>query len=359
MAIPTLLIMAGGTGGHIFPGLAIAEAMRARKWNVQWMGTAGGMETTLVPKANIALHTVEFEGVVGRSGFAKLSMPFKLLLAMIKARAIIKSVRPRAIVAMGGFPALPGGLMAGFLKIPLIVHEQNAVAGKTNQVLAPRAQKVLTAFPGAFSPRKLRETVVGNPVRRDLIGLGATRAAWDGQRPLRIGVVGGSRGAQALNDIVPKAMALLPAMQRPTIVHQCGKGNADAVRVAYRSREIDADVREFIDDMQSVYASVDLMICRSGASTVSELASVEMPAILVPYPFHADQQQLHNARYLTSTGGGILMEQASLSAEVLAHTIAHISAQQLLTMRSMLRTASHDDATDIIADVIDQYREAA
>jgi UDP-N-acetylglucosamine--N-acetylmuramyl-(pentapeptide) pyrophosphoryl-undecaprenol N-acetylglucosamine transferase len=359
MIRPTILIMAGGTGGHIFPALAIADAMRSRNWTVHWLGTQNGMEKNLIPKAGYPLHTLDFEGIVGRGWLPKLLLPFRLLSALIKVRALFKRIQPQVVLGMGGYPALPGGLYAGLAKVPLIIHEQNAVPGKTNQVLAPRATKVLAAFPETFRQSKIRARVVGNPVRNGIVAVPLQRENWEGSRPLRIAIVGGSRGAQALNEVLPIAIALMPLAKRPSIIHQTGQGRAADVLRAYRQREIAADVREFIDDMAALYASVDLIICRSGASTVSELACAALPGILVPYPFHADQQQLHNARFLTSTGGAILMEQKDLSPEVLADTIAHLSPAQLYTMRTMLTANAHPESTQWIADELDVYRSAA
>jgi UDP-N-acetylglucosamine--N-acetylmuramyl-(pentapeptide) pyrophosphoryl-undecaprenol N-acetylglucosamine transferase len=350
----TLLIMAGGTGGHIYPGLAIGEEMRNRGWVVEWLGTRTGMEREIVPKAKFPFHTITFEGVMGRGLVPKLKLPFSLVSALITARNVLKKVNPSVVLGMGGYPALPGGLMSSRMRIPLVIHEQNAIVGKTNQMLSKRAREVLAAFPGAYKALQVKVQTVGNPVRKEIIGIGLQREQWNASRRLRIAVVGGSRGAQALNEVMPLALARLPAAQRPMVIHQCGKGHAAAVRNAYRSREVEADVRDFIDDMPTIYRSVDLMICRSGASTVSELACAEMPSILIPYPHHADQQQLHNARFLTSTGGAILLEQQGLHPEVLAHTIEHISAQQLTTMRSILRSNAHSDATARIADVLEK-----
>ncbi len=350
----TLLIMAGGTGGHIYPGLAIGEEMRTRGWAVEWLGTRTGMERDIVPKAKFPFHGITFEGVMGRGWFAKVKLPFSLFSALITASNVLRKVKPSIVLGMGGYPALPGGLMSKWMRIPLVIHEQNAVVGKTNQILAKRAKEVLAAFPGAFKSMQVKVQTIGNPVRQEIEGVGAKREEWTGNRPLRIAVVGGSRGAQALNDVLPLALSLLPLAQRPSVIHQCGKGQAGRVRSAYRAREVEADVREFIDDMAQIYAHVDLMICRSGASTVSELACAEMPSILVPYPHHADQQQLQNAKFLTSTGGAILLEQKSLHPEVLAHAIEHISTQQIATMRSLLRSNSYANATARIADVLEK-----
>jgi UDP-N-acetylglucosamine--N-acetylmuramyl-(pentapeptide) pyrophosphoryl-undecaprenol N-acetylglucosamine transferase len=350
----TLLIMAGGTGGHIFPAVAIAKEMQRRAWNVEWLGTADGMEAELVPKAGFRLHTLAFHGVVGKDLWSKLTMPFKLVRALITARAVLSRLRPRVVLGMGGYPALPGGLMANWMKLPLVTHEQNAVPGHTNRVLASRASRVLAAFAGAYRDTGVKPVVVGNPVRSEIVECGRHRTDWDGTRPLRVAVVGGSRGAQALNEIVPAALAKVPTAQRPTVIHQCGKGNVDRVRDLYRNVGVPADVREFVDDMATLYSEADLIICRSGASTVSEIACAQLPAIFVPYPFHSDQQQLHNANVLASAGGAMVMEQKTLSAEVLGHTLEHLSVAQLSTMRSVLATLATPDATTVIADALEQ-----
>lgn len=354
MTHKTLLIMAGGTGGHIFPAMAIAREMQRRGWDVHWLGTVGGMETMLVPKAGYRLDTLVFNGVVGKGLLAKVLLPIRLLRACIAARAVLRKVRPQVVLGMGGFPALPGGLVAAWMKLPVAIHEQNAVPGQTNKLLAPRATRVLAAFPGAFRGLRPPASVVGNPVRSDIIESAQRRSPWDGTRPLRMAVVGGSRGAQALNEIVPLALAKVPTAQRPSVIHQCGKGRLDIVRNAYRSAGVQAEVREFVEDMAALYASVDLIVCRSGASTVSEVACAELPAIFVPYPFHSDQQQLHNANVLASAGGAIVIEQKTLDAEILAHTLQNLSPQQLSTMRSVLRTLATPHATQAIADVLEE-----
>jgi UDP-N-acetylglucosamine--N-acetylmuramyl-(pentapeptide) pyrophosphoryl-undecaprenol N-acetylglucosamine transferase len=354
MAVKTLLIMAGGTGGHIFPAVAIANEMQRRAWTVEWLGTTAGMETTLVPKAGYRLHTLSFDGLVGKGLAAKLLFPMKLLRALVAARGILKRVQPSVVLGMGGFPALPGGLMAAWMRTPLVTHEQNAVAGQTNRVLAKRATRVLAAFAGAYKFMAVRAQVIGNPVRATIVECGVAREPWDGSRPLRVAVVGGSRGAQALNEIVPQALAKIPTPQRPSVIHQCGAGKSESVRDLYRRVSVQAEVRDFVDDMAALYSNIDLIICRSGASTVSEIACAELPAIFVPYPHHADRQQFHNANALAAAGGAHIMEQGSLDAETLAHALLQLTPAQLATMRSVLRTLATPNATHDIADVIEE-----
>jgi UDP-N-acetylglucosamine--N-acetylmuramyl-(pentapeptide) pyrophosphoryl-undecaprenol N-acetylglucosamine transferase len=344
MTMRTALMMAGGTGGHIYPGLAVAEALVQRQWKVHWLGTERGMEVQILAKTSIPLHTTRFEGFVGRGLLTKLITPLKLLNALLAAWRVMRLTRPDIVIGMGGYPALPGGLIATLMRIPLVIHEQNAVAGKTNRILARLADAVLCGFSGAF-PSAARVLVVGNPVRRGLVEIGVNRPAWDGEQTLRMAIIGGSRGAAALNEIAPKAMAKIPPAQRPHILHQTGRGNVAPVKAAYLAAGVDADIHEYIDDMATAYANVDVFLCRSGASTVSELACAEMPAILVPYPYHADQQQLHNARYLSAVGAAQLMEQSALTAETLCAAVMSLTSEKLLAMRVALRAKAQPDAT--------------
>ncbi|MFZ4759403.1 MAG: undecaprenyldiphospho-muramoylpentapeptide beta-N-acetylglucosaminyltransferase, partial [Burkholderiaceae bacterium] len=293
----TILIMAGGTGGHVFPGLAVAETMRARAWNVVWLGNPTGMEATLVPRHGIPMQWVRIGGLRGKGLMTKLMLPVNLLRAFWQSLSALRAVRPSVVLGMGGYVAFPGGMMAALTRIPLVVHEQNSVAGLTNRSLARVADRVLVAFPDAIAGAQW----CGNPVRDDVAALPPPDVRYGARTgPLRVLVVGGSLGAQALNTTVPKALALLAAEARPQVVHQSGRSNLDALRTAYRDAGVDADAVEFIDDMAAAYAQADLVICRAGAMTVSEVAAAGIASLMVPFPYAVDDHQTTNARFLSA-----------------------------------------------------------
>lgn len=323
----TALIMAGGTGGHIFPGLAVAELMRARGWNVHWVGApAPSMESRLVPAQGIALETVQFGGVRGK-GFKTLALlPFKLLRAFWQSLQVVRRVKPDAVVGLGGYISFPAGLMAVLLGKPLVLHEQNSVAGMANKVLARVARRVFTAFPNVMPQAEW----VGNPLREGFVTQ-ATPAERFASRsgPLRVLVVGGSLGAQALNTLVPQALALIPAAQRPTVLHQSGAKQIDALQAAYAQAGVQAELTPFIDDTAQAFAEADIVIARAGASTVTELAAVGVAAIYVPFPHAVDDHQTTNARFLVEAGGGWLIPQAELNAQDLANRLQFMTRRTL------------------------------
>ena len=354
----TLMVMAGGTGGHVYPALAVADALRARGWNVFWLGTRAGLEARVVPAAGIDMVWVSMGGVRGKGVLKKLLLPVTLLVAFWQSLVAIFKRRPDVVLGMGGYTAFPGGMMASLLNRPLVIHEQNSVGGLTNRVLACLADRVLTAFPKVFTHshdkpipcRRVTAEWVGNPVRAD-IGAMATseRAARSG--PLRLLVVGGSLGAQALNERVPQALALLPADKRPQVVHQSGRQHLDALRANYAAAGVEAEVRDYIEDMAAAYRDCDFAICRAGAMTVAELACAGVPAVLVPFPFAVDDHQTGNAEFLSDAGAAWLMQQKDLTAETLATLIGGLDRSQLAAMSEQALKLAKPDATRQVADI--------
>ncbi|MEW6119284.1 MAG: undecaprenyldiphospho-muramoylpentapeptide beta-N-acetylglucosaminyltransferase [Pseudomonadota bacterium] len=352
------MVMAGGTGGHVYPALAVADTLRARGWDVFWLGTRTGLEARVVPAAGIDMVWVAMGGVRGKGVVRKLLLPAMLLVAFWQSLRAILRRRPDAVLGMGGYTAFPGGMMASLLNRPLVVHEQNSVGGLTNRVLACLADRVLTAFPQAFTHahdrpilcRKVEAEWVGNPVRSDIAASAANdRAHRSG--PLRVLVVGGSLGASALNDLVPKALARLPAERRPAVVHQSGRQHLDALRANYAAAGVEADVRDYIEDMAAEYRACDVAICRAGAMTVAELACAGVPAVLVPFPFAVDDHQTGNAAFLSEAGAAWLMQQKDLSAEKLAALIGGLDRATLAAMSDKARALAKPDATARVADV--------
>ena len=351
----TLMVMAGGTGGHVYPALAVADALRARGWDVFWLGTRQGLEARVVPKAGIAMVWVSMGGIRGKGLLKKLLLPLMLLIAFGQSLRAILQRRPDVVLGMGGYTAFPGGMMASLLNRPLVIHEQNSVGGLTNRVLACLADRVLTAFPQAFQGekdkpipcRRVTTEWVGNPVRTDI----ATASRPERSGPLRLLVVGGSLGASALNDLVPKALALLPVEQRPRVVHQSGRQHLEILRANYAAAGVEAEVRDYIEDMAAAYQACDFAICRAGAMTVAELACAGVPAVLVPFPFAVDDHQTGNAEFLSSAGAAWLLQQKDLSAEKLASLIGGLDRAVLATMADRARALAKPEATNSVADI--------
>ena len=342
-----IVIMAGGTGGHVFPALAVAQNLQQQGWSVSWLGTRKGLESRVVPENGIAIDWLTVEGLRGKGLLAKVTALAKLVSACLQARRILKQRQPKVVLGMGGFVAGPGGLMAKALGIPLVIHEQNRVPGTTNRWLAKLAATVvLEAFPNSFQA-SVNARCTGNPVRQALLQL-TNKAAWHhaAGRPLNLLVVGGSQGAKVLNEIVPAALADISNI---SITHQTGSAMQADVAAAYQALGLQATVSAFIDDMAATYQAADLVICRAGAMTVSELAACGLPAILVPLASAIDDHQTANARYLADAGAAILLPQAALSPESLASAI-----QQALPQLSAMQAAAHHqarlDATDAVAD---------
>lgn len=359
----TLMVMAGGTGGHVYPALAVADALRARGWDVFWLGTRAGLEARVVPAAGIDMVWVAMGGVRGKGLVKKLLLPAMLLVAFWQSLVAILRYRPDVVLGMGGYTAFPGGMMASLLHRPLVIHEQNSVGGLTNRILACLADRVLTAFPKAFTHehdrpipcRRVATEWVGNPVRTDI----ATAARTVGTGCLRLLVVGGSLGASALNDLVPRALALLPAERRPRVVHQSGRRHADVLRANYAAAGVAADVRDYIEDMAAEYRACDFAICRAGAMTVAELACAGVPAVLVPFPFAVDDHQTGNAEFLAEAGAGWLMQQRELTPEKLAALIGGLDRPTLAAMSGRARALAKPDATARVADVCEELVRGA
>jgi UDP-N-acetylglucosamine--N-acetylmuramyl-(pentapeptide) pyrophosphoryl-undecaprenol N-acetylglucosamine transferase len=343
----TLLVMAGGTGGHVFPGLAVADVMRQRAWNVVWVGNPGGMEATLVPRHGIPMKGVRFGGLRGKGLATKAMLPLNLLRAFRQSLAVLREVQPAVVLGMGGYVAFPAGMMAALTRTPLVVHEQNSIAGLTNRVLARVADRVLVAFPDAIPGA----TWSGNPVRGDVAALPPPASRYAGRTgPLRLLVVGGSLGAQAFNDVVPKALAALPAARRPRVVHQSGRTHLAALQAAYRAAGVEAGAVEFIDDMAAAYADADLVLCRAGAMTVSEVAAAGVASLMVPFPHAVDDHQTTNARFLSERGAALLVPQAELTPEGLAARLDGLDRAALLAMAERARALAKPDAAAQVAD---------
>jgi len=304
-----ILIMAGGTGGHVFPALAVARELRADGADVLWLGTRSGLEAEIVPRAGFALATVAIGGLRGKGLLQWLLLPFRLAWAMLQALGVILRFRPMAVLGMGGFAAGPGGLMTWLLRKPLLVHEQNAVAGLTNRWLAALASRCLVAFPGAL-PARLHPLLTGNPVRAEIAALPVPEERFRARKGvLRLLVLGGSQGAHALNECLPRVIASLPARERPQLRHQTGRAQATAVNEAYAESGVISEVLPFIDDMAAAYGWADLVVCRAGALTVAELTAAGVGALLVPFPHAADDHQTRNAGFLVEAGAGLLLAQ--------------------------------------------------
>jgi UDP-N-acetylglucosamine--N-acetylmuramyl-(pentapeptide) pyrophosphoryl-undecaprenol N-acetylglucosamine transferase len=342
----TALVMAGGTGGHIFPGLAVAEALRTRGWQVHWLGApAPSMESQLVPPRGFAFESVAFSGVRGKGLQTLALLPLKLLRAFWQSWQVVRRVRPNVVVGLGGYITFPAGLMAVLAAKPLVLHEQNSIAGMANRVLAAVADRVFSAFPQVMPKAEW----VGNPLREGFVTQAPPAQRYAGRSgPLRVLVVGGSLGAQALNTIVPQALALLPQAERPLVTHQSGAKQIDALRAAYAQAGVHAELTPFIDDTAQAFAEADLVIARAGASTVTELAAVGVPAIYVPFPYAVDDHQTTNAAFVVDAGGGWLMPQQSLTPQALAAHLQSLNRETLLAHAERAYAVRKTQATDAV-----------
>jgi UDP-N-acetylglucosamine--N-acetylmuramyl-(pentapeptide) pyrophosphoryl-undecaprenol N-acetylglucosamine transferase len=339
--------MAGGTGGHVFPALAVAGHLREQGWRVVWLGAKTGMEATLVPKQGYEMVWLRFSGLRGKGLLRALLLPVNLLIAFFQSARAIFAQRPDVVLGMGGYISFPGGMMAALLMRPLVIHEQNSVAGLANKVLARLADRVLEAFPGSLPGAQCS----GNPVRADIAGLaepGARYAARNGR--LKMLVVGGSQGAQALNEAVPQALALLAPEARPEVTHQAGEKNIDALRAAYAAAGVRAELLPFIDDMAARYAAADVVLCRAGALTVAELACAGVASILVPFPYAVDDHQTGNAKFLSERGAAVLLPQRELTPQALAGLLRGLDRRQLCAIAERARQLGKPEATRIVAD---------
>lgn len=343
----TVMIMAGGTGGHIFPGLAVAEEMRAAGWEVVWMGARSGMEARLVPPRGYSMAWIRARALRGKGLLAKLLLPANLLYSFWESAGALLRWRPDVVLGMGGYVAFPGGMMAALLDRPLALHEQNAVAGLANRVLARVADKVMVAFPGALKGAEW----TGNPVRAEVAALAPPAQRYAGRSgPLQLLVVGGSRGAQALNEALPRALAMLTAAERPRVVHQAGEAHLEALRGRYAEAGVQGELLAFIDDMAARYAAADLVICRAGAITVAELAAGGMASVLVPYPYAVDDHQSVNARFLAERGAALLLPQREMTPERLAELMRALDRAKLLEMAAKAHALGKRDAARVVAE---------
>ena len=342
-----ILIMAGGTGGHVFPALAVAERLRASGCPVAWLGTHAGLEARVVPACGIPMYWIKVKGLRGKGALRLLAAPFMLVWSLIQAAGVLLRLRPAAVLGMGGYTTGPGGVMAWLFRRPLLIHEQNSVAGLTNRLLRPLAQPVLEAFPGS-----LKNAVhTGNPVRRSIAEMPFCEPDVQSRRP-RLLVVGGSLGATVLNEQVPAALAALEQQQRPEVWHQTGSGHIDEARKAYDAVDVEVRLDAFIEDMSTAYQWADLVLCRAGALTVAELAAVGVPSILVPYPYAVDDHQTANAHHLVEAGAAVLMPQAHMTPRRLAEQLKLLhEPQRLLAMAIQAREKAMPEAAQRVADM--------
>ena len=344
----TILVMAGGTGGHVFPGLAVADYLHARGWRVVWMGNPEGMEAKLVPARGYEMAWVRFAALRGKGLLRKLLLPLNLLRAFGQALGALSRVKPNVVLGMGGYVTFPGGMMAALTGRPLVVHEQNSVAGLANRVLAGVADRILSGFPGVLRQGEW----AGNPVRTEIAALPLPAQRYAGRSgPLDVLVVGGSLGAQALNEAMPRALALLPLAERPRVTHQSGAKQIDDLRAAYAAAGVEAQLLPFIDDMAARYAAADLVVCRAGALTIAELAAAGVASVLVPFPQAVDDHQTGNARFLSEAGAAILLPQRELTPEKLAALLRELTREKLAAMAEKARALAKPEATRAVAEV--------
>lgn len=352
MRAKTLMIMAGGTGGHVFPALAVAESFLERQDKVVWLGSVGGMEEDIIKKTAIPFYGITVQGFRGKGLIKQLMAPFKMSSALLQAISIIRKVKPDAVLGMGGFASGPGGLAARLLGVPLLIHEQNSVAGLTNKILAKFAKTVMTAFPDAFDA-SVHVKLMGNPLRAGITRLFYQQSKkGQEQGQVHLLILGGSLGAQSLNETVPVAIKMMDEGLRPQIWHQTGRAKDTAVKASYTEHGIEARVSEFITDMAEAYSWADFVICRAGALTVSELCVAGLGAILIPYPFAVDDHQTKNAQFMVEGGAAWLLPQSELRPDVLAEMLAPLFAKRgrLAKLSDAARKLAKVDATEMVAN---------
>lgn len=354
-----ILVMAGGTGGHVFPALAVARNLAQQGWHVQWLGTADRMEARLVPQYGFDIAFIDIKGVRGNGVLRKLAAPFKLLRAVWQARRVIRRFKPDVVMGMGGYASAPGGVAAKLAGIPLVLHEQNAIPGMTNKLLSKLASRTLCAFDNTFS--EVDAEVVGNPIRQELIALGQEPRSSSASEALKVLVVGGSLGARVFNEVMPETVAKVSQQCSVTVWHQAGKGNQAALKQAYQQvgQEDRVNVADFIDDMEAAYRWADVVVCRAGALTVSELATVGLPAILVPLPHAVDDHQTRNANVLVNANAGRLLPQAQMTVDSLAQELLALASDRTLLMQmgQNARNVAITDATVRVATVCQQLAQ--
>jgi len=346
MSARSALVMAGGTGGHVMPGLAVADELRRAGWSVTWLGGRGGMEAELVPRRGYPMELIRFSGLRGKGPVRVAMLPLNLLIAFWQSARVLFRLRPDVVLGMGGYVTFPGGMMAALLDRPLVVHEQNSIAGLANRVLAEVADRRLTGFPDTLRKGEW----CGNPVRAEIAALPAPEQRFGGRSGvLRLLVLGGSLGAQALNEIVPRALALIPAERRPQVTHQSGTRHLEQLRAHYAAAGVAGETVAFIDDMAAHYAAADVVVCRAGALTVAELAAAGVASVLVPFPHAVDDHQTHNARFLEQAGAAVLIQQKDLDAGALANLLLGFSREKLLDMARRARALARPDAAAAVA----------
>lgn len=345
----TLMVMAGGTGGHVYPAMAVADYLKNQGWNIVWLCTEGGMENRLIENKGYAKAMITMRGVRGNGLLGWLLLPVKLAKAFAQSISAIRQYQPNVVLGMGGFAAFPGGLMAKLLGKPLVIHEQNSVAGLTNNVLAKFATRVLAAFPAAFGSQA---QLVGNPVRADITQVSAPESRLkEHLGALRLLVVGGSLGAQALNEVIPKALAELAIENRPQVVHQAGEKHIATLQANYQAAGVSADAKAFINNMAEMYAWADMVICRAGALTVAELSAVGAASVLVPFPHAVDDHQTSNARYLSDAGAAILLPQTEFTVHKVVALLKDLSREKCLDMAIRARALGKPEATTSVAKI--------
>ena len=350
-----LMIMAAGTGGHIFPGIAIAQTMRARGWEVSWLGTALGMEQDIVPKHGIEMDAIDFSGMRGKGLQHTLAGAFKLTASFATCLRIMARRKPDVVLGMGGYVTVPGGMMARLRRIPLALVNADAALLLSNKTLTPLAQRVLFGFPADFGRAAGKASVTGNPVRKEILEVAPPQPRFDGRDgPLRILVVGGSLGAKVLNDSVPAALALMPAATRAIVTHQSGKKNIEALRKSYADAGVNANVVDFIEDMAAAYAEADVVICRAGAITVSELTAAGVASVLVPFVAATTSHQRDNAQWMAKQNAAIHLPQRELSAARLAQLLGTLTRADCREMAIAAQTVGKRDANEAIADILEK-----
>ncbi|PAV26039.1 undecaprenyldiphospho-muramoylpentapeptide beta-N-acetylglucosaminyltransferase [Tamilnaduibacter salinus] len=352
MTTRRFLIMAGGTGGHVFPALATARELQRQGHDVQWLGSRGGMEERLIGQTDIPLSLISVSGLRGKGRIALLMAPFRLIRALWQARTVMRAVRPDCVIGMGGFASGPGGVAAWLNGVPLVVHEQNAIAGMTNRWLARFAKTVMEAFPGSFG-NEVVTRCTGNPVRADLASLPEPSQRFaDRHGALRLLVLGGSLGAKAINETLPKALARMPASDRPEVRHQCGTRNQAEAEQAWKTEGIEVRLEPFIDNMAEAYGWADLVLCRAGALTVAELCAVGLGAILVPFPHAVDDHQAHNSAQMVKAGAAVMIRQHELSPEGLAETLTGLVGDRarVTNMADAARGLARRDAAERVVN---------
>ncbi|MFC0133773.1 undecaprenyldiphospho-muramoylpentapeptide beta-N-acetylglucosaminyltransferase [Massilia eurypsychrophila] len=354
-----LMIMAAGTGGHIFPGIAIAQTMRARGWEVSWLGTSLGMEQDIVPRHGIPLDAIDFSGMRGKGLQHTLAGAFKLTVSFASCLRIISRRKPDVVLGMGGYVTVPGGLMARLRGIPLALVNADAALLLSNKTLTPLAQRVLFGFPADFGRAAGKASVTGNPVRKEILDVAPPQGRFDGRDgPLRILVVGGSLGAKALNDSVPAALALMPQATRAIVTHQSGKKNIDALRKSYLDAGVEANVVDFIEDMGAAYAAADLVICRAGAITMSELTAAGVASVLVPFVAATTSHQRDNAQWMATQKAAIHLPQQELNAARVVQLLESLTRDDCRQMAIAAQAVGKRDANDAIADILEKLADS-